>query len=120
GSSTVITFHADVPQDGDYDLALVDGSYPHASDVSGPTNVFVRVDGGAPREVDLPLGYEWPVWTHADTTQHLSAGKHDISLSTVGADGAATKGDAIIDKIDLRRLGSTATVYEAEQAALAG
>jgi hypothetical protein len=123
GSSTVITFHVDVPQDGDYNVAVYDGSFAHAADVSGPTNVYLRVDGADPREVDLPVGYEWVIWNHADTTVHLTAGTHTLSLSTVGANGAATNGDAIIDKIDLQlkdpKLQSS-TVYEAEQAQLRG
>ena len=56
GSSTVITFKVDVPQTGDYHLSVFDGSDSAASDVSGPTNIFVRVDGGSPQEVWLPAG----------------------------------------------------------------
>ena len=113
----------DVPQTGDYNLSIFDGSNSAASDVSGPTNIFVRVDGGSPQQVWLPVGYNWVIWNHADTTVHLTAGQHDISLSTTGADGAATNGDAIIDKIDLQ-LDDPAVrspvVYEAEQASLDG
>jgi hypothetical protein len=123
GSSTVITFHVDVPQTGDYNVSMFDGSNSAASDVSGPTNIFVRVDGGRPQQVWLPVGYNWVIWNHADTTVHLTAGQHQISLSTTGADGAATNGDAIINKIDLQ-LDNPAVqdsaVSEAEQAALAG
>jgi hypothetical protein len=122
GSSTAINFSVDVPSEGDYNLSIVDGSHAHAADVSGPTNVFVRVDGGPSNEVDLPVGYEWVIWNHADTTVHLTAGKHTISLGTTGDNGGATKGDAIIDKIDLSLLSTVrpADVYEAEQAALSG
>ena len=123
GSSTVITFHPDVPQTADYKLTVFDGSNCSAGDVSGPTNIFVRVDGGSPQEVWLPCGYNWPVWNTAKTTVHLTAGAHQISLSTVGANGAATNGDAIIDKIDLQLINPAAqdqAVYEAEQAGLAG
>jgi hypothetical protein len=123
GSSTVITFAVDVPRTGDYDLSIFDGSYAHAADVSGPTNIFTRVDGGAPQQVYLPVGYGWPIWGRADTTVHLTAGQHAVSLSTVGADGAATSGDAIIDKIDLQLKDPAvqgSTVYEAEQADLTG
>ena len=113
----------DVPQTGDYNVSIFDGSNSAASDVSGPTNIFVRVDGGTPQQVWLPVGYNWVIWNHADTTVHLTAGKHQISLSTTGADGAATNGDAIINKIDLQ-LDNPAVQdpvgYEAEQAALAG
>ncbi len=123
GSSTVITFHVNVPQTGDYHLSIFDGSDSAASDVSGPTNVFVRVDGGSPQQVWLPVGYNWVIWNHGDTTVHLTAGQHDISLSTTGANGAATNGDAIINQIDLQ-LGDPAVqspaVYEAEQADLTG
>jgi hypothetical protein len=123
GSSTVITFSVNVPQTGNYNLSIFDGSDAAAADVSGPTNVFVRVDGGTPQEVWLPAGYNWVIWNHADTTVHLTAGAHQISLSTTGADGAATTGDAIINKIDLQ-LDDPAVqdpaVYEAEQASLVG
>jgi hypothetical protein len=123
GSSTVITFSVDVPQTGDYHLSVFDGSDSAASDVSGPTNIFARVDGGSPQEVWLPVGYNWVIWNHGDTTVHLTAGQHQISLSTTGADGAATNGDAIINKIDLQLddpAVQRSTVYEAEQADLDG
>ena len=119
GSSTVITFSVNVPQTGNYNLSIFDGSDSAASDVSGPTNIFVRVDGGSPQEVWLPVGYNWVIWNHADTTVHLTAGSHQISLSTTGADGAATNGDAIINKIDLQLddpAVQNSAIYEAEQA----
>src|SRR5450756_276120 len=123
GSSTVITFNVNVPQTGDYHLSVFDGSNSAAADVSGPTNVFVGVDGASPQEVWLPVGYNWVIWNHADTTVHLTAGEHQVSLSTGGANGAATNGDAIINKIDLQ-LDDPAvqgsTTYEAEQATLNG
>jgi hypothetical protein len=123
GSSTVITFNVNVPQTGDYNLSVFDGSDSAASDVSGPTNIFVRVDGGTPQEVWLPTGYNWVIWNHADTTVHLTAGAHQISLSTTGANGAATDGDAIINKIDLQLddpAVQNSVIYEAEQADLNG
>lgn len=123
GSSTVITFHVNVPQTGNYRMSTFDGSDCQASDVSGPTNIFARVDGGSPQQIWLPCGYEWVIWNHADARVHLTKGAHQISLSTVGANGAATSGDAIIDKIDLQledpAVQDSAT-YEAEQAALNG
>ncbi|MEN3304718.1 MAG: hypothetical protein V7603_920 [Micromonosporaceae bacterium] len=123
GSSTVITFHPDVPSTADYNLSIFESSFAHNYNVTGPTNIFVRVDGGAPQQVYLPAEYGWAIWNHADTTVHLTAGSHDISLSTVGADGAATNGDAIIDKIDLQLTDpavQNSTGYEAEQADLHG
>jgi Concanavalin A-like lectin/glucanases superfamily len=123
GSSTVITFHTKVPQTGDYRVSVFDGSNCRASDVNGPTNVFLRADGGSPQQVWLPCSYNWPVWNIGDTTVHLTAGQHDLSLSTTGENDATTKGDAIIDKIDLQLLDPAvqhSTVYEAEQAALDG
>jgi hypothetical protein len=123
GSSTVITFPVDVPRTGDYRLRVFDGSDCQATDVSGPTNIFARVDDGAPQEVSLPCGYEWVIWNYGQTTVHLTAGTHQISLSTVGSAGQATQGDAIVDKIDLQlrdpRVQSS-TIYEAEQADLQG
>jgi hypothetical protein len=71
----------------------------------------------------LPVGYNWVIWNHADTTVHLTAGAHQISLSTTGANGAATNGDAIINKIDLQLEDPAvqdSAVYEAEQADLSG
>jgi hypothetical protein len=123
GSSTVMTFSVNVPQTGNYNLSIFDGSNAAASDVSGPTNIFVRVDGGSPQEVWLPVGYNWVIWNHADSTVYLTAGTHQISLSTAGANGAATSGDAIINKIDLQLddpAVQDSAVYEAEQADLGG
>jgi hypothetical protein len=122
GSSAVITFDVDVPRTGNYDLSVFDGSNSAAADVSGPTNVFARVDGGSPQQLWLPAGYNWVIWNHGDTTVYLTAGRHQISLGTVGADGAATKGDAIVNKIDLQLddpAVQDSVVYEAEQADLA-
>jgi Concanavalin A-like lectin/glucanases superfamily len=123
GSSAVITFNVKVPQTGNYHLSIFAGSNSAASDVSGPTNVFATVDGGRPQEVWLPAGYNWPIWNHAGTTVHLTRGAHQISLSTAGANGAATNGDAIINKIDLQLNDpevQNSTIYEAEQASLSG
>ncbi len=119
GSSTVITFNVNVPQTGNYLMRVFDGSDAQASDVSGPTNIFARVDGGSPTEIWLPDAYNWVIWNYGTAQLHLTAGAHTISLSTVGANGAATTGDAIIDKIDLTpQSGSGAVIYEAEQAQL--
>jgi Concanavalin A-like lectin/glucanases superfamily len=120
GSSTVITFNVNVPQTGDYLMRVFDGSDAQASDVSGPTNIFARVDGGPPTEIWLPDAYNWVIWNYGTAQLHLTAGAHTISLSTVGANGAVTTGDAIIDKIDLTpQSASGAVIYEAEQAQLA-
>ena len=69
--------------------------------------------------------YAWPAWNIGATTVHLTAGTHWTSACpTTGDNGAATNGDAIINKIDLQlnRPGRcrTQTVYEAEQASLDG
>ena len=120
GSSTVITFNVNVPQTGDYLMRVFDGSDAQASDVSGPTNIFARVDGGPPTEIWLPDAYNWVIWNYGTAQLHLTAGAHTISLSTAGANGAVTTGDAIIDKIDLTpQSASGAVIYEAEQAQLA-
>ncbi|HEU5421889.1 MAG TPA: LamG-like jellyroll fold domain-containing protein [Streptosporangiaceae bacterium] len=123
GSSTVITFSVTVPQTGNYQLSVFDGSNASAGDVNGPTNIFARVDGGDPQQIWLPAGYNWVIWNHAGTTVHLTAGSHQISLSTTGANGQATSGDAIINKIDLQLEDPAVqdpAVYEAEQAGLSG
>jgi hypothetical protein len=87
----------------------------------GPTNVFLGVDGVAEQELFLPLGYKWVVWDPTDTTVHLTAGRHVISLAARSLDGSkATKGDAIVDRIrlSLANPGAAATVYQAELADL--
>ncbi|BBC33934.1 Ricin-type beta-trefoil lectin domain protein [Streptomyces graminofaciens] len=121
GSTTVISFPVSVPTTGDYDLSVFGNSYAKDADVKGPTNVYVRVDGGPSRRIDIPVGFQWVVWGHDDTTVHLTAGSHTITLATTGDNGAKTVGDAIVDKIDLRYKDADVqgtTLYEAEQANL--
>ncbi|MCX5247692.1 RICIN domain-containing protein [Streptomyces sp. NBC_00201] len=121
GSTTVISFPVSVPTTGDYDLSVFGSSYAKDADVKGPTNVYARVDGGASTRVDIPVGFQWVVWGHGDTTVHLTAGSHTISLATTGDNGAKTVGDALVDKIDLRYKDAAVqgtTLYEAEQANL--
>ncbi|MCX5055464.1 RICIN domain-containing protein [Streptomyces sp. NBC_00452] len=121
GSTTVISFPVSVPTTGDYDLSVFGNSYAKDADVKGPTNVYGRVDGGASTRVDIPVGFQWVVWGHGDTTVHLTAGSHTISLATTGDNGAKTVGDALVDKIDLRYKDAAVqgtTLYEAEQANL--
>jgi hypothetical protein len=123
GSDGVLAFDVDVPKDGTYDLSVFANSYNQYSLVKeqGPTNVFLRVDGKDPRELRLPLGYKWVVWGHTDTTVKLTAGTHRITLAAQDPDLGVTKGDAIIDKMDLSLRDAQATqpaVYEAEYATL--
>lgn len=121
GSSTVITFPVTVPTTGDYKVSVFGNSYAKDTQVHGPTDVYLRVDGGASKRVDVPVGFQWVVWGHSDTTVHLTSGSHTISLATTGDNGAATDGDAIVDKLDLRYQDPGAqdtTLYEAEQASL--
>ncbi|MFE9696594.1 cellulosome protein [Streptomyces sp. NPDC006270] len=125
GSDGVLAFDVDVPQDGTYDLSVFANSYNMYDLVKeqGPTNVFLRVDGKDPQELRLPLGYKWVVWGHTDTTVALTAGRHRITLAAQDPDLGVTKGDAIIDKIDLglrdARV-SRPAVYEAEYATVHG
>jgi hypothetical protein len=125
GSDGVLAFDVEVPQDGTYDLSVFANSYNLYDLVreQGPTNVFLRVDGKDPQELRLPLGYKWVVWGHTDTTVKLTAGKHRITLAAQDPDLGVTKGDAIIDKIDLSLRDEHVTapaVYEAEYATLTG
>ncbi|WP_371584250.1 cellulosome protein [Streptomyces sp. NBC_01314] len=125
GSDGVLAFDVDVPQDGTYDLSVFANSYNLDGRVKeqGPTNVFLRVDGKDPQELRLTLGYKWVVWGHTDTTVKLTAGKHRITLSAKDADLGVTKGDAIIDKIDLALRDEHViqpAIYEAEYATLTG
>jgi hypothetical protein len=124
GSDTVLDFEVTVPQDGTYDLSVLASSLNTFGSVAeqGPTNVFLRVDGSAEQELFLTLGYKWVVWDHTDTTVDLTAGTHTISLAAKSLDGVgATKGDALIDKIDLSLANpDAAPIYEAEYADLHG
>ncbi|GAA1037263.1 Ig-like domain-containing protein [Virgisporangium ochraceum] len=125
GSDGVLDFTVDVPTTGTYDLRVFANSLNTFDLVreQGPTNVFLRVDGGAEQELFLPLGYKWVVWDHTGTTVRLTAGRHTISLAARSLDGTkATKGDAIVDRILLSLTGpkATATVYQAEYADLKG
>ncbi|GGX18837.1 RICIN domain-containing protein [Streptomyces lomondensis] len=121
GSTTVISFPVTVPTTGDYNVSVFGNSYAKDADVKGPTNVYMRVDGGASTRIDIPVGFQWVVWGHSDTTVRLTAGSHTITLATTGDNGAKTVGDAIIDKIDLQYQDADVqgtTRYEAEQATL--
>ncbi|WP_211267194.1 LamG-like jellyroll fold domain-containing protein [Nonomuraea candida] len=125
GSDVRLDFTVSVPRTGVYDLSVFANSLNTYGAVreQGPTNVFLRVDGRAEQELHLPLGYKWVVWDHADTKVTLTEGEHVLTLAARSLDGSrATKGDAIIDKIDLTLANPAATeqIYEAEHATLAG
>ncbi|MEV0479196.1 cellulosome protein [Streptomyces sp. NPDC050508] len=125
GSDGVLAFSVEVPQDGTYDVSVFANSYNLADAVreQGPTNVFLRVDGRHPQELRLPLGYKWAVWGHTDTRVELTAGAHTITLAAMDPDLGATRGDAVVDKIDLALRGDQVTgpaLYDAEFAALGG
>ncbi|WP_030615939.1 cellulosome protein [Streptomyces fulvoviolaceus] len=121
GSDGVLAFDVEVPEAGTYDVSVFANSHNQADLVreQGPTNVFLRVDGEAPRELRLPLGYKWAVWGHTDTRVELTAGRHRITLAAQDPDLGVTKGDAVVDKLDLvlRDTDQTA-VYDAEFADL--
>lgn len=123
GNSTLtLDFQVDVPQAGDYDLSVLANAYNKESrnEAQGPVNMFVRVNGGAEQEIYADLGYKWVVWDHTDTKVTLKAGKNTITLAARSLDGTkATKGAAIIDKIDVTLPNPNYTpIYEAENAVL--
>ncbi|WP_407986536.1 cellulosome protein [Kitasatospora sp. CMC57] len=123
GSDGVLSFSVTVPTTGTYDLSVFANSYNLYGLVQsqGPTNVFLRVDGASPQELRLPLGYKWVVWGHTDTQVQLTAGTHTLTLAAQDATLGSTKGDAIIDKIDLAlhdAAVSAPAIYEAEYATL--
>ncbi|MGP4104328.1 LamG-like jellyroll fold domain-containing protein [Nonomuraea sp. KM90] len=125
GSDLALDFTISVPQDGTYDLSVFAGSHNLADAVKeqGPTNAFLRVDGKAEQEIHLPLSYRWLVWDHADTKVELTEGEHIITLAAKSLDGSrSTKGDALVDKIDLSLANPAAAekIYEAEYATLKG
>ncbi len=124
GSNVVLSFDVDVPRTGVYDLSTFSSTYNKYASVvqQGPTNVFLRVDGVQPRELRLPVSYAWVVWDHTDTRVELTAGKHTITLAASDPQLGTTRGDAIIDKIDLTLVDPATdgrSVYEAEYADLA-
>ncbi|MDN0196487.1 cellulosome protein [Streptomyces sp. S.PNR 29] len=125
GSDGVLAFDVEVPQNGTYDIAVYANSHNQADLVreQGPTNVFLRVDGEDPHELLLPLGYKWAVWGHTDTRVELTAGRHRITLAAQDPDLGTTRGDAVIDKLDLALRDDQVTapaLYEAEYACLGG
>jgi hypothetical protein len=125
GSNVQLDFTVDVPETGTYDFSVFANSLNTFELVreQGPTNVFLRVDGGAEQELFLPLGYKWVVWDHTDTKVRLTAGRHTVTLAARSLDGAkVTKGDAIVDRIVLSLPNPEAdtSVYEAELADLRG
>lgn len=125
GSDGVLDFEVTVPEDGTYDLSVFANSLNTFDAIAdqGPTNVFLRVDGGAEQEILLPLAYKWVVWDHTDAAVELTAGTHTISLAAQSRDGSgATIGDALIDRITLALPNPDAdtAVYEAEHATLTG
>ncbi|WP_411147963.1 cellulosome protein [Streptomyces sp. A30] len=123
GSDGVLAFDVEVPYDGTYEVGVFANSHNQAEPVRefGPTNVFLRVDGEAPRELRLPLGYKWAVWGHTDTRVELTAGRHRITLAAQDPDLGVTKGDAVVDKLDLALRDDDGTaLYEAEYASLGG
>ncbi|TDC79388.1 cellulosome enzyme [Micromonospora sp. KC606] len=125
GSNLTLDFPVSVPETGVYDLSVFANSLNTFGAVAeqGPTNVFLRVDGGAEQELHLPLGYKWVVWDHTDTKVSLTKGDHVITLAARSLDGTkSTKGDAIVDRITLALPNPAAkqVSYEAEYATLAG
>jgi hypothetical protein len=120
GSDGVLAFDVEAPQDGTYDIRVFANSHNLADLVreNGPTNVFLRIDGKDPRELRLPLGYKWAVWGHTDTEAVLTAGPHRVTLAAQDPDLGTTKGDAVVDKLDLALREDQEALYEAEFAAL--
>ncbi|ELS51276.1 hypothetical protein [Streptomyces viridochromogenes] len=121
GSDGMLTFDVEVPRDGTYEISVYANSHHEADLVreQGPTNVFLRVDGEQPRELRLPLGYKWAVWGHTDTEAELTAGRHRITLAAQDPDLGVTKGDAVVDKLDLTlRNAEGPALYDAEYADL--
>ncbi|MBP2324881.1 hypothetical protein JOF56_005266 [Kibdelosporangium banguiense] len=124
GSNVVLSFDVDVPQNGVYDLSVFSSTYNKYASVvpQGPTNVFLRVDGAQPQELRLPVSYGWVVWDHTNTRVQLGAGRHTITLAASDPQLGTTRGDAIIDKIDLALVDPVTdgqSSYEAEYADLA-
>ncbi|MTV25107.1 cellulosome enzyme [Nitriliruptoraceae bacterium ZYF776] len=120
-SDAAIDFTVDVPEAGTYDLQVYANSHStsNAVQAQGPTNAFLSVDGDQEQELFLPMGYNFVVWSHTDTTVELEAGENAIRLAAQSLDGSSsTVGDAIVDRIVLQLANPAAEVevYEAELA----
>ncbi|MFF4486451.1 cellulosome protein [Streptomyces sp. NPDC001544] len=125
GSDLVLAFDVEVPCDGTYEVGVLANSHNLAEGVreQGPTNVFLRVDGVQPQELRLPLGYKWAVWGRTDTRVELTAGRHTLTLAARDADLGVTRGDAVVDRLDLVLRDEHVTapaLYDAEYASLGG
>ncbi|MFE0250641.1 hypothetical protein [Streptomyces sp. NPDC059010] len=121
GSDGVLAFDVEVPQDGTYEISVHANSRDDADPVreQGPTSVFLRVDGERPRELLLPLGHKWAVRGRTDTQADLTAGGHRITLAVQDPDLGATRGDAVIDRLDLTLCDTEGpALYDAEYADL--
>ena len=125
GGDLKVDFQVTVPKDGEYDLSVFGNSQNTfaANAEQGPINTFLTVDGAAEQEIFLPLAYKFVVWDHVDTKVTLTAGTHTISLSAKNLAGTkGTKGDGIVDKIELSLPSAAAasTIYESELSTLGG
>jgi len=123
GGDLKVDFQVTVPKDGEYDLSVFGNSQNTfaANAEQGPINTFLTVDGAAEQEIYLPLAYKFVVWDHVDTKVKLTAGTHTISLSAKNLAGTkGTKGDGIVDKIELSLPSAAAasTIYESEVSTL--
>ncbi|MEN3308172.1 MAG: hypothetical protein V7603_4374 [Micromonosporaceae bacterium] len=112
-----VTSTVTVPVDGRYRLSILYGN--QTGDVS---QQVLRVDGGQARFVDYPATLNWVYRARKDVDLTLTAGTHLLTLATTDPALGAAKGEAALDRIDLRALrsGERPTVYEAERAAVSG
>ena len=70
-------------------------TYEDLVEEQGPTNVFLRVDGGAEQELHLPLGYKWVVWDHTDTKVKLTAGRTPFSSPRTASTAVPPRGTLV-------------------------
>ncbi len=125
GGDVTLDFPVSVPVDGRYDLSVFANSLNKLDAVAeqGPTNVFLRVDGGQEQQLFLSLGHKYIVWGTTHAAVDLTAGDHVITLSTSNLAGDLhTQGEAVVDRLDLSVQSPTAseTIYQAENAILDG
>jgi hypothetical protein len=106
-----VTFPVTVPATGRYRLSILYGN--QTGDIS---QQVLRIDGAAPRFIDYPATLNWGYRARKDIDLELTRGSHELTFATTDPTVGAARGEASLDRIDLRQLSVTvrADVYEAE------
>ncbi|MEU1495642.1 TIM-barrel domain-containing protein [Streptomyces sp. NPDC005776] len=85
----------DVSADGTYRFAL---RYANSRGGDGKTQtrtLSLSVDGGAPRQVNLPATADWDTWANATAEVKLGKGPHTIALTRTASDSGSVNVDSV-------------------------